>query len=187
MHAFDPASPLSDPAWIHGFDQRGGYASLARFYLRHPRVALRLLWKDLTETAWQIRAENLSNFRREDGHPAHARTNRFASWSSLRAWQLTRWPALMIVWYAALLVGAPLAAWRGPSRIRAIAWSLFFAASLGLGEFCFASLTDALETYRHLLLFHLFTDFSIWFALCAMAAFAAERPVRMQSGMPMPS
>ena len=34
-------------------------------------------------------------------------------------------------------------------------------ALLGIAEFCIASLADSIETYRHLLLFHMFTDFTL--------------------------
>jgi hypothetical protein len=62
---------------------------------------------------------------------------------------------------------------------RAVARVALLAISLGLVEFLIASLADALETDRHLLLFHLFTDSSIFFALVYFMA-GARSPV--QSG-----
>jgi hypothetical protein len=35
---------------------------------------------------------------------------------------------------------------------------------MGIGEFCFASLTDAAQTDRHLFLFHALTDLTVCFA-----------------------
>jgi hypothetical protein len=44
------------------------------------------------------------------------------------------------------------------------------AAILGLTEFLLSSLADAIETSRHLLLFHLFTDLTLFLALIFTAS-----------------
>jgi hypothetical protein len=164
--AFLPDSPTGDPVWAMAFSRRVSYATLIRFYLLNPAVAIRFLWLDLKNEAWQIRPVNLSNFRRQDGHPAGAKTSRMALWSSLRSWLLARWPAHMIFLYALVPAAALSMVIRNGSPFRrALAWVICPAAIMGLGEFCVASLCDALETYRHLLLFHFFTDIMLFFAL----------------------
>jgi hypothetical protein len=179
--AFLPDSPTGDPEWVRQFCLRNSNATLARFYLNHPITALRFLRDDLFNQAWKIRAGNLSNYRREAGHPPGARTTRMGWWSAARSWMLERWPVHMFLWYGLVLIGGSIWSWRKRSTF---AWAAVFAAVMGLGEFAVASLGDALETGRHLLLFHLFTDASVVFAIIA---FAAARPVRTQSGIPMPS
>jgi hypothetical protein len=166
--AYLPGNPTEDPAWVREFGRRTSNGTMVKFYLRHPATALRFLRDDLHQEAWQIRAENLSNYRKEAGHPAGARTSRMGAWSAARTRLFQLWPAHMIVWYALL----PFLAWRrgGPW-----AWAIGFAGVLGLGEFAVASLGDALETYRHLLLFQFFTDATIFLAAASLNKLAVNK------------
>jgi hypothetical protein len=190
MHSFRPGTPVENVTWLRDFSQRSSYMAVLRFYLHHPSMPIGFLWSDLRLQASQIRPENLSNYSRRDGHPPGALTNRMASWSNLRRYAAARWPIHLVIWYGLLLVVLPALAQRRPTALAAM-----FAALLGMGEFLIASLTDCLETYRHLLLFQLFTDFTIFFAIVLVLQVysrwridaAAARPVRMQSGSPMPS
>jgi hypothetical protein len=77
-----PDSPTENPTWVREFCQRNSNATLGRFYLHHPATALRFLRDDLYNEAWRIRMDNLSNYRREAGHPAGARTPRMGWWSA---------------------------------------------------------------------------------------------------------
>ena len=172
-NAFMEGSPTADPAWLADFGRRTSYGTALRFYARHPGEALRVLAGDLREQAPMMRPPNLSNFRQEQGRPAGALTNRFASWSNLRRWLFFRRPSHIAVWYAAF-VGAALAllargAWRSWSVVLALG-----VAAMGIGEFGFASLADACETYRHLLLFHLLTDVTV----CLAAGWGLTRLTR---------
>jgi hypothetical protein len=81
--------------------------------------------------------------------------------------QLFRWwPAHVLVWFAFLLPGALLFALRekDPFR-RSLAWTVLGVSVVAAGEFGMASLTDAVETSRHLFLFHIWTDCSFFLAL----------------------
>ncbi len=175
INAFDASSPTRDIPWARDFVRRTSNVALMRYYLRHPGAVLRFFSDDLQHEAPEMRPSNVSNFRREDGHPPGARTGRMALWSDLRARLFALWPAHIVVWYAFALA---LGAWKR-------SWLILFALAMGAGEFALASLGDALETHRHLLLFHLFTDATGFGAL--MIALAAARPVRTQSGKPIPS
>jgi hypothetical protein len=164
-HAYMPDAPVKDPLWAAAFIRASGTRALLGFYLRHPARALKFLWDDLHREAFQMRCANLSNFPRQASHPPGALTRRFASWSDLRSRLFVLWPSHIIVWYGLVIGVAALIArsTRGPAR-RTAALCLGIAI-LGILEFCLASLTDACETYRHLLLFHLTTDITICFGI----------------------
>jgi hypothetical protein len=183
LHSFLPKNPTLDPAWMLAFTGRAGYSKILQFYLRHPARTMGFLWHDLKEEASQPRAFNLSNYRRQDGYPPGAKSSRFASWSSLRSRLLTGWPWHMVLWYALVLCAAPFLARRERSSFRrAVLWATVFAAATGLAEFFVASLADALETFRHLLLFHLFTDFVVFlaFVYCLDRSFSFFRYARLR-------
>lgn len=167
MHSFMAGTPTDNQAWLESFDRRTSYTKVLIFYARHPARMLSKLHRVLTEDAWQIRP-NLSNFWRQEGRPAGATTARFASWSSLRSWLFFHYPAHILVWYALVLIGVPLLLLRARfAGLRPLGWIVFAVALAGAGEFSLSALTDTLETFRHLLLFHLLTDFTIYLALVA--------------------
>jgi hypothetical protein len=170
MHAFQAESPAQDIEWLQEFTRHSGYGLLLRFYLRHPERAFYILRDDLNNHAFRIRPHNLSNFQREDAHPAGARTNSFAAWSNLRSLLFRWWPGHIIVWYAAMFLAAAWVWWRREStiqvRLSQICMALMVMAMLA---FCVASLADGAETYRHLLLFHAMTDAAICFSFAAAA------------------
>ena len=163
-HSYMAGSPALDVPWVNAFYARTGYGRLALWYVRHPVSALTILDETLRTQAPAMRSENLSNFRRADGHPAGARTNRFALWSGLRSWLFAHWPYHILVWYVAFVAGC-LALRRHPS-----AWLALGVAALGAGEFLVAALADCLETGRHLLFFHVCTDLTICFAVAALVS-----------------
>ena len=87
--------------------------------------------EDLREEAPEMRPENLSNFRKVDGHPAGERTNRSALWTNLRSAALRAWPEHLIVWYAVLIAAGFYLARR--SRAAAICLILAVVGILGAG------------------------------------------------------
>jgi hypothetical protein len=165
-YAFLDGNPTTDQVWLADFNRRTSYGAVLRFYLRHPSRPLQFLLSDLRAEAWQMRPENLSNFRQQDGHPPGARTTRFALWSSLRS-RMFRWaPFHVAIWYLLLVPVALRLAFRAASpQARSAAVICVGIAVMAVAEFGVASLTDACETYRHLLLFHLLTDITFCFAV----------------------
>jgi hypothetical protein len=161
---------VDDQQWLSGFVDRTGYARLALFYLRHPVRTLRYLHEDLLVEAPQMRAENLSNFRKIDGHPPGARTGRFGLWTELRTAALRAWPEYLILWYIAVIGVSLFLARRSPAALICLGISV-----IGVLEFAVASLADTLETYRHLLLFHMITDITFCFALCLGIRMASRK------------
>jgi hypothetical protein len=153
-----------------------------KFYLRHPDRLFQILWRDLTVEAGHRRPFNLSNFQ---GQPKL--TTRFGLWSSIRDWMFLKWPWHAVLWYLAVFTGVVVSLFRDRSPLRrAILWAILCAALMGLGEFCIASLTDAVETHRHLLLFHLFTDVTLILAMlyALYPAAALSSPASSQAATP---
>lgn len=152
-HAFMPESPAQNSGWLVSFYPQGGYGNALRYYLTHPAVTARVLWGDLKDEAPQIRAINLGNYERSTGKRYCTLSTSFGWYSEAKAWLFRNAP-----WHVFLLV--PLAAWViGRKPI------LYAVLAAGGYEFAVASLADACETYRHLLVFHLSYDVLIVLAI----------------------
>src|SRR6202040_3225618 len=109
---------------------------LFKFYLWHPRRTFEFLREDLTDNARSRRSTDLGNFRREDGQPPRALSQRFALWDFVRSWMFREWPWHIVVWYVLLLFGAPvLLRYESDRARRAILWTVWGVALTGFGEF----------------------------------------------------
>lgn len=165
-HAFIPGSPIEKADWTNDFYWRTGYGRLLRWYASHPIRTAMLLDESLTNSAPEMRQKSLSNYRREEGHVKAARTNRFAAWSNFRAWLFATFPHHIVIWYCIFITGAIAIAWRASTpAISRLAWLAFAVAIVAVGEFAVAALADAVETPRHLIVFHQLTDVTLCFAL----------------------
>ena len=174
MHVYLPGNPMLDEAYRNRFYARTSYSKVVMFYLRHPGRAFRILHSDLWLEAPLRRL--YSNFPKSYGRPPGAQTSRFGTWSSLRIWFFQLWPEHIAVWYALAILCAPLLAIREKSRFRgALLWTTLAVALAGAGEFCVASLADGAETFRHLWMFHVFTDITIFLAVVFGASKAGSR------------
>jgi hypothetical protein len=167
MHAYLPGNPMLDATYRERFYARTSYWKVVMFYLRHPAQAARILLSDLRRDAVLRRV--YSNFPKSYGMPPSAQTQRFGTWSALRIRLFVLWPEHMLLWYALAILGAPFLAMRGNSRFHgALLWTMLAVAVAGAGEFCVGSLADGAETFRHLWMFHVFTDVTIFLALVAV-------------------
>ena len=82
-NAYQDGNPLGDPDFDARFFQRFDFASLLRFYVRHPvRLADRL--KRGAPLAFRLRPWRLGNYTKDSGHPGNAMTTHFAMWSDAR-------------------------------------------------------------------------------------------------------
>lgn len=158
MHAFLFNAPVQNPAWARRFQARCNYSTISRYYLRHPSFTVRVLYRNLSGQASQM--EVFANRSLDDGFPKDSRDTRFAYWSGLRARLLRRAP-----WHIPLflLVAAGSSIWlllRSPAD-RALAGLALTFQTLAVAEYGIAVLADAVETWRHLLLFHAAIDISI--------------------------
>jgi hypothetical protein len=164
MNAYVPGNPMLDTRYRDRFALRTSYWKVAEFYLRHPGKAVDILRSDLRIEAPQRRL--YSNFPKSYGRPPYAQTERFGSWSGLRIWLFHLWPGHIVVWYALVILGAVLRLIDEKLPMgSALLWTTLAVAMAGVGEFCVASLADGGETARHLWMFHVFTDATIFLAL----------------------
>ncbi len=156
-NAFEPQSPAQSEAWLKNFFPTGGYRNAAAYYIGHPRIAAKVLYSDLVNEAPQIRAVNLGNYERSTGFRYCTLSKSFGWWSGLKSWlfRVAPWHVFIVLPIASLL------AWRQP----ALRWPLLGVIGVGGYEFAVASLADACETYRHLLLFHVCYDLLLLFAV----------------------
>ncbi len=169
MHVYLPGNPMLEEAYRNRFYAHTSYSKVAMFYLRHPARAIRILRSDLRLEAPLRRV--YGNFPKSYGRPPGAQTNQFGTWSSLRIWFFQLWPEHIAVWYALAILSAPWLAIYEKSRFRsALLWTTLAVALAGAGEFCVASLADGAETFRHLWMFHVFTDVTIFLALVLVAS-----------------
>jgi hypothetical protein len=157
-HAFEPTSPAQSSEWLKSFFPEGGYANALRYYATHPGMALSVMWRDLSAEAKQIRAENLGNYERSTGKRYCTLSYSYSLWSDAKSALFRAFPA-----HVFLIVA--LGAWVAyrNALLRPIALALL---GLGAVEFGIATLADALETYRHLLLFHFAYDWIVLVFLC---------------------
>ena len=169
MHVYMPGNPMLDEAYRNRFYTRTSYSKTAMFYLRHPSRAIRILLSDVRGEAPMRRL--YSNFPKSYGQPPGAQTTRFSTWSTLRVWFFKLWREHIVVWYVLVILFASLLAIFEKSRFRsALLWTTLAVAVAGAGEFCVASLADGAETARHLWMFHVFTDVTIFLALVLVAS-----------------
>jgi hypothetical protein len=93
------------------------------------------------------------------------------------------WPAHICMWYLLFVACAAWLAIKSPNLSRRrLALIGIGLAVMGMLEFGFASLADAEETDRHLLLFHELTDLTIWLSLTALVAWVTARINILQWG-----
>ncbi len=143
--AFRINGPSSDPAF-HSRFMHNTAGGLFRSYLLHPARALQFLHEDLLRSAPRLRP--LGDIEKlYSSSTAIGRSRRFCSWSDLHAAVLYHWPGLVLGLYAIALLGA----------FRKLYLPVLIAL-IGILQFCSASLFDAVETARHLFMFHVATD-----------------------------
>jgi hypothetical protein len=163
MHSYMPDSPSFQ--WAEEFYERIGFRRLLGWYLSHPVKTFRMIRSGLLWEEELMRANNLGNYRIEEGHRPSERTRRFALWSDLRSRLFHRAPWYLPVWYALFFTGCAIVIARRHSRVwTRMAWLALGIGLLGAGEFLASSLADCLDVSRHLFLFHACTDLTFCFA-----------------------
>jgi hypothetical protein len=141
---FAPDSPLHDPDWTDAFLRHVTWGSVARLYVSHPGLAMGQIDRELHDSVHSMRPSYMANYRQADGFPPHTAATRFSLWSSIKMRFLAAFPYSLLVLYA-----LPLVAGRPLGLTLAVA---------GIAEFVLCTLADAIDTHRHLFLFHVITD-----------------------------
>jgi hypothetical protein len=168
LHAYSDGSPANDPAYLIELERRCSFACVGSFYLHHPMRTLGYVSEVVRTQAFQLQPFNLATDRAEDAGKRHFH---LTLWSGLRSRWFVIWPWHVVVWYGAVIVAA----------VYFRQWLLFGLAIMGIGELCIASLADATETFRHLILFHAVTDTTVLFAIGCIVLQNKSRNRRSQS------
>ncbi|MBZ5576131.1 MAG: hypothetical protein LAP40_06180 [Acidobacteriia bacterium] len=179
MWAFVPNVPLNNPEWARQFHVRCNYATVLRYYLRHPSVPSRALYVNLSGQAPLMRP--FANQSVEDGFKPDARASGFGSWSDLRAWLLERAPWHLILVVLAVLGSSVWLLLRSPED-RPFAGLALTMQMLAVLEYGIAVLADAAETFRHLVLFNVATDISILMLALLIGKVVARRRAGAPAG-----
>ena len=174
---YDPISPMMTERSTYPdiLLRRTSYVHLFRFYAHHPGVAMAIMKEDLTVFAPWLHLPWLANYRREDGFSPNSLARHFDSWDLWRHKLFVFWPEHIIAWYAALLIACGWLGSRGSEQQKRLALFTAAIAVLGVLEFCFACFADANETDRHLFIFHMLTDLTLWMAATAVLLEACRR------------
>ena len=132
------------------------------------------------------RAPYMGNFTRASGMPPRSMAAEFGSWSLLMQRFYRAYPAFLAIWHCAVLLICPLMLFTTRSRYaRAIASVLLGTSALAWIEYLVSCLGDVINTERHLIVFHLFTDATFFLALAMLAALA--QPSQSPSSAPLRS
>jgi hypothetical protein len=179
--AWTAGSPIFDVQWRTNFYAQVGHR-LLWFYFSHPRLVAQVMRNELRSSAPFLRPPLLANYRREDGFPPNSLAGHFCSWSDLRARMFRTWPEHIVLWYVFVLATAIVVMGRiGSPVARKVAAICLALAVMGIGEFCFASLTDAAQTDRHLFLFHALTDLTVVMTAAAGLELVSRLAARKRS------
>ncbi len=153
--AYNPESPLQDPAWRAEFIRRTSHFKLISYYLRHPLRAIHFIHEDLRTHAPEIRSVSLGNYPSSAGKPPGTLSTAFGYWSAARSWLIRNFPFHIWIWFATALIFSIV-------RRQAL---LAATLAMALIELAGCTLADAAETSRHLFLFHALTDLSVLLCL----------------------
>lgn len=164
MHAYMPGALTGNYDRAVDLARRVSLARIAGFYLSHPGRTAAILRRDLRENGGKLQVDGFANYTEDSGRPPRSLAPGY--WSGNRARLMQRAPWLIPLWLAA--VAAACLAVR--SRL---AWVCLGIAAMAALEFTVASLADALDTVRHLLLFQTLLDITLIWAVTA-ASLRAE-------------
>ncbi len=166
-HAYVPNAPVYNEAWSADFLRRTSFGKLMWFYVRNPDVAFSEMNRDLIHAAPVLRPQDMANYREKDGFPPRAMASRFSLWSTIRSESMEVFPYQMLLIYLAPWV-VWLAAWKRPQMRSPLLPLALALSAAGVMEFAMSSLTDALDTSRHMFLFQVITELLILMIAAAL-------------------
>jgi hypothetical protein len=166
MHAFESKYPANDPGWCEAFEKRARFGPVLLYYVKHPAEVARHMGTVMTDNLHEVRADNLANFRREDGVPPGTLSRRWNWWSAAQERLYTSWPYVILAIFALTLAVAVVLR----RRIGAPGELMLAFLAFGVAEFLGATLGDVLDTGRHLRIFHATTDLLVVACAAAVAS-----------------
>lgn len=180
-NAYQPGAPMSDPDFDARFFQRFDFASLVRFYVRHPiRLADRL--KRGAPLAFRLRPWRAGNYTKDSGYPRNTMTSHFALWSDTRLRLGRHGVAALLLLYG---VNATLVFFGGRFRFapmpRLARVTLGIVLAMAVVEYVVCALADYLGDFsRHLYVFQALYDLvliaDIGWAIQSLAARSRSLP-----------
>jgi hypothetical protein len=170
-NAYEPGLPMDDPAFRRRAVNLVTPSSLSLFYWRHPRILGKVLVFDLHNWAPDVDLSRATygHLRETDvrngKHPFE-----LVAWGRFRRQLFSVAPFYPIYLFGIVIVLAGFCILNPALGRRLPLWPVaLFSALLAVSSFLFASLTDAIETTRHLVLFQAATDltiFSVVLSIC---------------------
>jgi hypothetical protein len=140
--AFQPDSPLIDPAFRVRFLGSVGFRKVAAFYLGHPGRAVERL-RRISRKIWSLRP-SYGNLERSAEHPRLTLTDRDAAWSRFRLRTFGALPITALVLLFAGNAAAALGTWRKSSlRGRRFRETVLAAVLMSATAFVVCFLTNA--------------------------------------------
>jgi hypothetical protein len=163
--AFLNGSAMYDESFRRRFSATVTPPRIARFYLHHPDIAVKVVLDDLRISTPENRGIHMGVFRRADNSTPRAQPQRFIWWSDFRSALLRVAPMHLVLILVPTLLGSVIwAFWRRHS----IAALLMLGSMTSILTFLIASLADSGETPRHLIFFHIATDFVFVALICCV-------------------
>jgi hypothetical protein len=165
MHSFSDGSPMDDARFVADFHWRISYASLAWFFLTHPRDAYTALRHSLDAAGRQRPV--LGNFDITAGMPPLAESRSFALWSNLKRRLFEhRGPRFFFCFLGLSAAVAVLLFLQRRRLERGEFLGGYILIGMTATELAISSLADAVEIPRHHLLFYAQFDLLVIAAAC---------------------
>jgi hypothetical protein len=163
-YAFEPGLPTGDPVFRRRILHLVTPASVASFYWRHPDMLAKVLLFDYRGSAPDVNLHNaLYGYLREADLTSGKHPRELRAWSAFRMRLFALAPNHLIYLFAAIFLLCACCALSPRLAARLPIWpAILLAAAVAVSSFVFASLMDAVETDRHLVLFQAATDFTIF-------------------------
>lgn len=174
--AYESVVPIDDLAFRKRIRSLVTPAIMARFYWRHPGLAGKALLFDLSQSAPYVNLTGLGyGHMREIDVRRRRQPFELRFWSGFRQWLFSPVPLYPVYLFAGIGIFSGLyMLWPRIAR-RFPVWPVVgLMAALAVSSFLLASLSDGVESQRHLVFFQAATDLTI-FACSLAAALALER------------
>lgn len=162
--AYQPDVPIDDPAFRSRLVSLVTPSSLGAFYWRHPRILREVLLSDLRDSAPDVDLnDGIYGHERQIDVTGGKHPFELTAWGGFRRRLFSLAPFHLIYFFGIVIVLCGVCILNPRAGRRYPVWPVvLFSALLAVSSFLFASLFDAVETARHLVLFQAATDFTIF-------------------------